>query len=346
MQKNNFKFRYAVVMLFAATSVFAACSKKTYYDTPRPQLPVEEEQQPGGSLVSMPEGWSKQTDLTSGFPDALALYRNNGTFNGIQLNAYCLVLDPKNSAIEFKPVLPDKNKKPSALYAEEPGTVYACVNAGYFGTNVSYSLVIQNSTVLATNVSNIVRAYNGNNVNYYITRGAFGLTSAGVPEVTWVYNIGSGTGVTYSYTEPAANKEGEEPKPVPTTSYPAGAKVWNAKSAVGGSPVLLKNSEVRLTDVEEMISVDNTIQRARTAIGFNADGKVFILVAEGNNPNGAKGLTLLQLANLMKSIGCKEALNLDGGGSTSMVVNGQLTVRPSDAAGERPVMSAIIIKRK
>jgi exopolysaccharide biosynthesis protein len=158
-----------------------------------------------------------------------------------------------------------------------------------------------------------------------------------------MYNAGSANELMYSYTQPAANKEGTAPLPVPNA---AGAVVWNILNAIGGSPVLIKNDVVKITDAEELIVVDNTIQRARTAIGYNADGKVLILVVEGNNPAGAKGLNLQDLAALLKSMGCTNALNLDGGGSTSMVVNGQLTVKPSDAAGERPVMSMLLLKKK
>jgi hypothetical protein len=279
----------------------------------------------------------------NGFPAGIEVYRNTSVFNGITLNAYALVFDPKNTGIEWKPILASKNKTPGVVYNEEPGVKYACLNGGYFGTNVSYSLVVNNGTVLAPNLKTLVRTYNGSDVNYYPTRGAFGITASGIPQVTWMYNAGSANELMYSYTQPAANKEGTAPLPVPNA---AGAVVWNILNAIGGSPVLIKNDVVKITDAEELIVVDNTIQRARTAIGYNADGKVLILVVEGGNPAGAKGLNLQDLAALLKSMDCTNALNLDGGGSTSMVVNGQLTVKPSDAAGERPVMSMLLLKKK
>ena len=54
----------------------------------------------------------------------------------------------------------------------------------------------------------------------------------------------------------------------------------------------------------------------------------------------------MQLAQLMKDLNCTNAINLDGGGSTSMVIANQLTVKPGDKGIERPVASAIIIKHK
>ena len=58
----------------------------------------------------------------------------------------------------------------------------------------------------------------------------------------------------------------------------------------------------------------------RTAIGYTADGKIVLMVTDGRNVSGTPGLSLYELARLMKGIGCVGALNLDGGGSTTMCV--------------------------
>ena len=54
-------------------------------------------------------------------------------------------------------------------------------------------------------------------------------------------------------------------------------------------------------------------------------------------------MTLAELAELMRDLGCQEALNLDGGGSATMVVRDRVVNRPSDATGERPVSDAILL---
>ena len=54
-------------------------------------------------------------------------------------------------------------------------------------------------------------------------------------------------------------------------------------------------------------------------------------------------MTLVELANVMIQLGAYEAMNFDGGGSTTMVVEGCVVNRPSDQAGERPVGSALLI---
>ncbi|MFT3824355.1 MAG: phosphodiester glycosidase family protein [Chitinophagaceae bacterium] len=301
---------------------------------------------PPAAVVTLPAEWKKATSLMSGFPTGIEVYNNTTAYNGKTMNAYCVAFDPKNANIEFKPVVPTVNKKPSTMYAEESGTKYVCINGGFFGTNASYSLVQYNGTISAINIKSLTRTYNNTNATYYPTRGAFGLKADGTPDVTWVYHVGAGNGTLYSYPAPSPNALNSAPQAIPDVSFPSGGSVWNVQSAIGGSPILIKNNVVNVTDTAELIDIDNTSSRARSAIGFTSTGKVIILAVEGGNSAGAPGLTLREVAALMKSMGCTGALNLDGGGSTYMMVNGQATVKPSDAAGERAVMSAIVVKKK
>ena len=84
----------------------------------------------------------------------------------------------------------------------------------------------------------------------------------------------------------------------------------------------------------------------RTAMGYTEDGKLIILVIEGRHPGIAEGANLKEEAALLLSLHCYEALNLDGGGSSCMLINGKETIKPSDKEGERPVPGVFIIRRK
>jgi exopolysaccharide biosynthesis protein len=81
-------------------------------------------------------------------------------------------------------------------------------------------------------------------------------------------------------------------------------------------------------------------------MGYTKEGKLIIIVVEGRNPSVAEGATLTQVAEMLKQIGCWEALNLDGGGSTCMLVNGKSVIKVSDASGQRPVPAVFIIKSR
>ncbi|MBR4506405.1 MAG: phosphodiester glycosidase family protein [Bacteroidales bacterium] len=95
-----------------------------------------------------------------------------------------------------------------------------------------------------------------------------------------------------------------------------------------------------------------THRHNRTALGCKADGSVLLLVADGRFKNQAEGLSLPELERIMLWMGCTDAINLDGGGSSTMYVQGRpndgIVNYPSDNRrhdheGQRPVSNAIVI---
>ncbi|HET6721724.1 MAG TPA: phosphodiester glycosidase family protein [Chitinophagaceae bacterium] len=123
---------------------------------------------------------------------------------------------------------------------------------------------------------------------------------------------------------------------------------WKMETAVGGGPVVLQAGETKITNNEELKFAGTAIndKHPRTAMGYTKDNKLIILVVQGRFPGIAEGATLGQEAKMLKDLGCWEALNLDGGGSSCMLVNGKETIKPSDATGQRAVPAVFIIKNK
>lgn len=249
---------------------------------------------------------------------------------------------------EFKPVLLTTAKKLSDFNKDETGRVLACINGGYFGSNQSFSLVKYNgASVASANIKTLSRTFNGVATTYYPTRAAFGISSTGDPSTAWIYHVGTGNDLIYQYPSPSANAEGVSPNPIPTETFPSGASIWNIHSAIGGSPMLLRNKTVNITDIQELISINNTTSRPRTAIGYTDNNLIILLVVEGDNPTaGYDGMNLAELAAAMKTLNCNSAINLDGGGSSSMIAGGQLLNRPGDNGVERAVVSAVLIKQR
>jgi len=327
---------------FLLIVALAACSKSTSPSGGNPTTPLP----PVSNLITLPAGWKVSTTLGTSFPAAIQVYQFDTLFNGKKIKAFCVAYDSKNAAIEFKPVMATTATTPSTFAANEPGVTYACINGGYFGSNQSFSLVKYNNVVSAANIKAVTRTFNSVNTSYYPTRAAFGVSATGTPSIAWIYNVGSGNDLIYAYPTPSPNMLNTAPQPVPDASFPAGGAVWNTTSAIGGSPMLIYNNSIRITDNEELISINNTTDRPRSAIGYNAAGIVMVLAIEGDNPPNYPGVNLATLADMLVSLGCTNAMNLDGGGSTSMVVGGTRTVRPGDNGVERPVVSAILIKKK
>jgi hypothetical protein len=109
---------------------------------------------------------------------------------------------------------------------------------------------------------------------------------------------------------------------------------------MGGNPSLV--SQAALVEAELEGEGAFYQRNPRTAVGFTADGKALIVVVDGRQAGFSAGVTLRELAELMRSLGAVEALNLDGGGSTVMTVNGVAVSRPS-AGIERPVANAVLV---
>lgn len=117
----------------------------------------------------------------------------------------------------------------------------------------------------------------------------------------------------------------------------------NVQHIISGGPYLLKNHEVFIDmTAERLQSIGG--RNPRTAIGYTKDNDL-VLVAVDGREGSSVGLTLVELANFMKSLGCTNAINLDGGGSTVMYVNGQIVNRPQQTGGIA-LSNAVVISKK
>ena len=81
----------------------------------------------------------------------------------------------------------------------------------------------------------------------------------------------------------------------------------------------------------------------RTMIGITADETVWLAAVDGRQPAHSAGMTLRELQGLARRLRLTDALNLDGGGSTTMWVEREVVNRPSDAAGPRKVSDALLV---
>ena len=321
-----------------------ACSKESG-NPQEPASPVR----PADTVklfINLPAGWKYSSILSSAYRQAMQVYTFDTIFENIKTRAFCVAWDSKAGILDFKPVQHNPGQKTSSFFTSEPSAI-ACINGGYFGGGQSYSTVKYNNQVLAPNIKSVNRNLNGTSTAYYPTRASFGIFPDGKPSLGWIYHEGAQHQIIYKYPAPSPNAEGNDPQPVPGNHFPQGGEVWNVTSAIGGSPVLLYNDEIKITDKEELISVNNLSPRPRSAIGYNKDGIIMMIAVEGDNASaGYLGLNLPQLARMLKTLSLSYAMNLDGGGSTSLVINNQLMVRPGDNGNERSVVSAIVLRRK
>ncbi len=116
-----------------------------------------------------------------------------------------------------------------------------------------------------------------------------------------------------------------------------------ADSMLGGGPQLIKAGKIEITDKQEKMAPSFATDRhPRTAIAKLKSGRLLLVTVDGRQPGVSAGMTLEMLAELLLEFGAVEAMNLDGGGSTTMVLHNKVVNRPSDQSGERPVSDAIL----
>ncbi len=117
----------------------------------------------------------------------------------------------------------------------------------------------------------------------------------------------------------------------------------DVKHIISGGPYLVKDSEIFIDMTAEKLQAIGG-RNPRTAIGYTQDNDLILIAADGREGSSI-GLTLYELASLMKSLGCINAINLDGGGSTVMYVNGQIVNKPAQTGGIA-LSNALVISKK
>jgi len=125
--------------------------------------------------------------------------------------------------------------------------------------------------------------------------------------------------------------------------------VGAVEQLVGGWPVILRDDAlmVERSAAQEFTAPSNAnVRHPRSLVGFDADTSHLFLVAIDGRSQASVGVTLAEAADLLRGFGITHALNLDGGGSTALWLNGRIVNTPSDKEGERPVANALLIEAR
>lgn len=116
-----------------------------------------------------------------------------------------------------------------------------------------------------------------------------------------------------------------------------------SEDVTNGVPQLVKDGKVDVTWQEEKSSKSFVETRhPRTAVAKLKDGKFLMITVDGRSESSG-GIGLYDLANYLLELGATDAMNLDGGGSTTMFLDGKVVNHPSDKEGERKVSDAILV---
>ncbi len=117
----------------------------------------------------------------------------------------------------------------------------------------------------------------------------------------------------------------------------------NIVHALAGGPRLLRSGEIDITGSEEKFQNDILLGRApRTALGINSKNQLILVTVDGRQPDFSIGMTLEEMAYLLKWLGAEDAMNLDGGGSARMVIRGFTMNNPSE---KRLISNGLLIDK-
>ena len=302
--------------------------------------------------------WTNVDSLYQPLPSTVHIYFTDQAIDTAPFLAYYLIADLKDKKLEFTDDTTLNRRLTPSQFFEKNNRPLVVVNCTFFSfeTNRNLNVVIKNGKTISYNIHTL----NGRGKDTFTYKhpfvSAIGINKERKADVAWLY-----TDSLEKY--PYASQWGFSPlkdsssshnlqyylyaTSIGTHAMSRSFKKWKMQTAVGGGPALLRLGEIRITNEEELKFAGKAIndKHPRAAMGYTKDNKLIILVIQGRSESGG-GASLIQEAQILKDLGCWEALNLDGGGSSCMLVNGKETIKPSDKEGQRPVPAVFIIRQK
>jgi hypothetical protein len=291
----------------------------------------------------------KNVDTAYGpLPGSVHVFRSADSLNGFPFVAYYVSARLKDKKLLFTAQTGlGKRFTPLQYYQLEQFPLLV-VNCTFFSftTNQNLNLVMKDGKIVAYNVNSLKGTGKDSLLYYYPTRAAIGIDRQRRADVAWIFTD-SLHRKPYAFEDMPVVAKGDEMVPSIYDLRDVEWKWWKMRTAVGGGPTLIHNGKIRITNREEQLFPGGEgDHHPRTAMGYTRDGRLIVLAIQGRAPGVAAGATLEEEARILLDLGCYEALNLDGGGSSCLLVNGKETIKPSDKEGERPLPAVFLIKRK
>ena len=292
--------------------------------------------------------WKNVDSLFQPLPPSVHVYFTDDKIDTGAFRAYYLVADLKDKNLNFTTDTTYKRRLTPSQFYQKNNNPLVVVNGTFFSfqTNQNLNVVIKNGKLVSYTAP--IKGSGKDSLKYnYSYKGAIGISKKRKADVAWIKTDSTkryAMAAQYPLTSKGnliAVKKGSV-----TESRASSNELfskWKMKTAIGGGPVLLQNGEIKVTNNEERMFAGKGIndKHPRTAMGYTRDNKLIILVIEGRNSN-ALGANLTQEAQIFKDLNCLEALNLDGGGSSCLLINGKETIKLSDKT-QRPVPAVFII---
>ncbi len=291
-------------------------------------------------------------------PASVQVFKTTDSVDGKPFIAYYVKAKLKDKKLDFTTDTTLGRRLTPLQFYEKNEQPLVVVNTTFFSfaTNQNLNAVIKNGKMIGYNIHTIPMKGKDTFQYRHPLGSALGIDKKRNTDVAWLFTD-STKSFPYAIQFPVeAYKDSVTTVPVINvsgnmilnTKTVLKLKQWKMETAIGGGPVLVQNGKIKITNNEELKFAGKAIndKHPRTCMGYTNDGYLIIMAIQGRFPGIAEGATLEQEAKLLIDIGCVEALNLDGGGSSCMLVNGKETIKPSDKGKERPVPAVFIVRKK
>jgi hypothetical protein len=290
--------------------------------------------------------WKNASAEFGQLPKSVSVFKTTDSFAGRPFIAYYVIANLRDKKIDFTTQVGNgKRFTPFQYYLKEDSPLVV-VNGTFFSfaTNQNLNTVIKDGQLVAFNVPALKSKQSDS--FYYPSRSAIGISENRRADIAWLFTDTAQL-YAYAFTDDPLLAKGKKKDPsISDLNTLQHWKWWKMETAIGGGPVLIQDKKIRITNKEEQMFAGGEKDRhPRTAMGYTKDRKLIILVVQGRFPGVAEGVTLAEEAQILLDLGCVEALNLDGGGSSCMLINGKQTIKPSDKGNQRPVPGVFIIRR-
>lgn len=300
--------------------------------------------------------WRNVDSTYAPLPASLHVYRSPDSLNDLPFVAYYVSARLKDRKLLFTAQTGQGKRFTPAQYYQLEQFPLLVVNCTFFnlsngdtpGANPgdNLNLVIRDGRMIAWNAVSLKGTGPDSLLYYYPTRSAIGIDRKRRADVAWTFTDTSRRWP-YAFEAMPIVAKGTDSLPTIYDLKDVEWKWWKMRTAVGGGPVLIHDGKVHITNREEQLFPgEEGEHHPRTAMGYTRDGNLIVLAIQGRSPGVAVGATLEEEAQILLGLGCYEALNLDGGGSTCLLVNGKETVTPSDKTGERALPAVFLVKEK
>lgn len=300
--------------------------------------------------------WINIDSLYQPLPASLHVYQSADSLDGKPNVMYYAIADIKDKNLEFTADTTYQRRLTPDQFYQKNNHPLLVVNCSFFSfaTNQNLNMVIKDGKLVSYNEETIAGKRKDTLTYFHSFFGALGISKKRKADVAWVYTDSAKRFAYASQSPVHFIKDSSEHtnlkyviNKTKSVSKSSSFSKWKMQTAIGGGPVLLQNGDVSISNNEERKFSGKAVNNPepRTAIGYTKDHKLIVFVCEGRSTNAA-GLSLIQLATVMKNLGCIEALNLDGGGSSCMLINGKETNSPSSKGVQRAVPSVFLIKTK